>query len=111
MHISLDRVLEAARERRATLTPEVAGYVILLAARQLGAERSRVSAQSVLLDEAGDVFVERASAASELDIETVLRQLLSALIALCSSPPPAIVAVAERGASGDLGGLVAELSA
>jgi hypothetical protein len=111
MDISLDRVLEAARERRATLTPEVAGYVILLAAQQLGAERSPVSAHSVLLDETGEVRVERASAVSELDIETALRQLLRALIAVCSSPPPAIVAVAERGASGDLRGLVAELSA
>jgi hypothetical protein len=111
MDISLDRVLEAARERRATLTPEVAGYVILLAAQQLGAERSPVSAHSVLLDETGDVRVERASAVSELDIETALRELLGTLIAVCSSPPPAIVAVAERGASGDLRALVAELSA
>jgi hypothetical protein len=111
MDISLDRVLEAARARRATLTPEVAGYVILLAAQQLAAERSQVSAQSVLLDETGDVLVKRASAASELDIEAMLRELLGDLIAVCSSPPPAIVAVAERGSSGDLRGLVAELSA
>jgi len=111
MDISLDRVLQAARERRATLTPEVAGYLILLAARQLDAERSQVSAHSVLLDETGEVLVERASAASELDIETALRELLDALVAVCSSPPPAIAAVAERGASGDLRGLVAELSA
>jgi hypothetical protein len=111
MDISLDRVLEAARERRATLTPEVAGYVILLAAQQLGAERSPVSAHSVLLDEMGEVRVERASAVSELDIETALRELLGTLIAVCSSPPPAIVAVTDRCASGDLRGLVAELSA
>lgn len=111
MNISLGRVLEAARERRATLTPEVAGYVILLAAQQLGAERSRVSEHSVLLDETGDVLVERAAAASELDIEAVLRALLGALIALCSSPPPAIAAVAGRAARGDLRELVAELSA
>lgn len=111
MDISLDRVLEAARERRATLTPEVAGYVILLAAQQLAAEQSQVSAQSVLLDETGDVLVERGAAANEHDIEAVLRELLRALIAVCSSPPPAIVAVAERGASGDLRGLVAELRA
>jgi hypothetical protein len=111
MDISLGRVLEAARERRATLTPEVAGYVILLAARQLAAERSRVSAHSVLLDETGDVLVERASAANEIDIETVLRGLLGASIGLCASPPPAIVAVAERAPSGDLRALVAELSA
>lgn len=111
MDISLDRVLEAARARRATLTPEVAGYVMLLAAQQLAAERSQVSAQSVHLDETGDVLVKRASAASELDVEAMLRELLGALIAVCSSPPPAIVAVAERGPSGDLRGLVAELSA
>src|SRR5690606_20203139 len=34
MEISLARVVAAARERQATLTPEVAGYVILLAAQQ-----------------------------------------------------------------------------
>jgi len=111
MDISLDRVLEAARERRATLTPEVAGYVILLAAQQLAAERSEVSAHSVHLDETGDVLVERTSAASELDIEAELRGLLGALIGVCSSPPPAIVAVAERAATGDLRGLVSEVSA
>lgn len=111
MHISLGRVLDAARERRATLTPEVAGYVILLAARQLGAEPSRVSASTVLLDEAGDVHVERGPAASQLEVELALRGLLAASIALCSSPPPAIIAVAERDASGDLRALLAELSA
>jgi hypothetical protein len=111
MPISLGRVLEAARERRATLTPEVAGYVILLAAQQLAVECCRVSAQSVLLDETGDVLVERASGASELETEAVLRGLLGALIAVCRLPPPAIVAVSERAPSGDLRGLVAELSA
>ncbi|HTV18916.1 MAG TPA: hypothetical protein VMG12_09605 [Polyangiaceae bacterium] len=111
MDISLGRVLEAARERRATLTSEVAGYMILLAAQQLGAERSVVSAETVVLDETGNVRIRRDAAASEADVETTLRRLLGALIALCASPPPAIVAVAERASSDDLRALVAELSA
>ena len=111
MDISLGRVLEAARERRATLTPEVAGYVILLAAQQVDAEPTRVSADRVLLDEAGEVLVVRDGAASERDIEAALRALLGALIGLCVSPPPAIGGVASRAAAGDLRGLVAELSA
>lgn len=111
MDISLGRVLEAARERRATLTPEVAGYVILLAAQQLAAERSRISARGLFLDATGELHVERAGAASELEIETVLRALLGDLIAVCSSPPPAILAVAEADASADLRALVGELTA
>jgi hypothetical protein len=104
-------VRAGAPARPATLTPEVAGYVILLAAQQLAAERSRVSAHAVLLDAAGGVHVERGGAASELEIETVLRALLGDLIALCSSPPPAIRAVTEREPSGDLRALVGELMA
>jgi hypothetical protein len=111
MDISLGRVLEAARERRATLTPEVAGYVILLAAQQVDAEPTRVSADRVLLDEAGEVIVVRDAAASERDIEAALRALLGGLIGLCVSPPPAIRGVASRAAAGDLRGLIGELSA
>ena len=111
MDISLGRVLEAARERRATLTPEVAGYVILLATRQVEGDHARVSADSVLLDEAGDVLVVRDDVASERSVEAALRGLLGALVGLCASPPPAIAAVASREASGDLRALGDELSA
>ena len=111
MDISLGRVIEAARQRQAALTPEVAGYIILLAAQQVATHGGRVDADGVLLVETGGVLVRPRASGSEREADAGLRALLARLIALCVSPPPAIRAVAERAATGELPRLVAELSA
>jgi hypothetical protein len=111
MFISLDSVVEAARQRLAALTPEVAGYVVLMAARRLEARPSRVSPSNILLTDAGDVQCRPDSAASELDAEAALRGVLGTLLELSPSPVPAITDVAEGSGSGSLSALAEELSA
>jgi hypothetical protein len=111
MFTSLETVVEAARQRLAALTPEVAGYVVLLATQRLGPRPTQVSLRLVLLTEGGDVQIQAESAASELEVETGLRGVLAILLALSPSPVPAISAVAEGPCNGSLSGLLAELSA
>jgi hypothetical protein len=111
MDISIDLVVEAARRRLAALTPEVVGYVVLLAAQRLAPRPSRVSPVSVFLTESGDVHVRPEPTASELEVEAALRGLLAILLELSPSPAPAITAVAEARPNGSLQAFTAELSA
>jgi hypothetical protein len=109
MDITFDRVIAAARLRLAALTPEVAGYVVLLIAR--GLERpGRVSLDGVLLDESGQIRVQAGELTSEPEAEATLRGMLATLLSLSPSLPPAIAAVAERPAGVGLRGLEAELA-
>jgi hypothetical protein len=109
--ISLDLVMDAARRRLATLTPEVAGYVVLLAARDLEFRPHHISAETLVLGEAGDVHALPSEPATAAEVESALRGVLARLVALAPSPAPAITAVAERDTSGELGAFAAELSA
>jgi hypothetical protein len=111
MVISLDSVVEAARRRLAALTPEVAGYVVLLATRRLGPRPSRVSLGGVLLTDGGDVQVRHEPASNEIEMESDLRAVLATLLELSPSPVPAITAAAEASACGSLPAFIAELSA
>jgi hypothetical protein len=111
MFIPLDSVVEAARRRLAALTPEVAGYVVLLAARELEIRPSRVALAGILLTDAGDVQVRSDPEASVSETEADLRAVLSTLLELSPSPVPAITAVAETSPSGSLSTFIVELSA
>jgi hypothetical protein len=111
MFISLDSVVEAARRRLAALTPEVAGYVVLLAARRLAARPSRVSPSGILLTDGGDVVCPPDALVPELEVEAGLRGVLQTLLELSPSPVPAISAVALGGSAGSLSGFAQELSA
>jgi hypothetical protein len=111
MEISLDLVTEAARRRLAAVPPEVAGYIVLLATRQLEARLFRVSAANLALSEAGEVRAHPEGWMSEPEVEAALRDLLASLLSLSPSPSPAVVAVAERAGSAGLRALSAELTA
>lgn len=111
MQITLSIVADAARQRLAAVTAEVAGYVVFLAARQLASKPRHVWAGLVTLSDAGDVNVRESSEATPLEVEVELRQLLATLIALAPSPPPALKAAVEREASGAVIGLEQELAA
>jgi hypothetical protein len=111
LDISLDFVVDAARRRLATLTPEVAGYVVLLAARELELRPRDVSMQSLALAEGGEVRVREAAPATPEAIESSLRGVLATLVALAPSPAPAISAVAERNDGVGLAVFTAELAA
>ena len=111
MEITLDRVIDAARQRRAAVTAEAAGYVVLLVLQQVAVRPCAVAAELVLLTAAGEVRIEPGPEVSARDVEAELRRLLAALLALSQSAPPALHAAGERGAVGDLAALEAELLA
>jgi hypothetical protein len=111
MQIALSKVMDAARQRLAAVTAEVAGYLVLLASQQVSARPRRVLAAELTLDEAGEILVTGEEHASVHDVEVDLRRLLASLTALSQSPPPALRAAAERSAAGDLAAFEAELSA
>jgi hypothetical protein len=111
MEISLDLVTEAARRRLAAVTPEVAGYIVLLATRALEERLFRVSAANFALSETGEVRAHPEGRMSESEVEAALRDLLASLLSLSPSPSPAVVAVAARAESTGLRALTAELTA
>jgi hypothetical protein len=111
MEISLDLVTEAARRRLAAVTPEVAGYIVLLATRALEERLFRVSAANFALSETGEVRAHPEGRMSESEVEAALRDLLASLLSLSPSPSPAVVAVASRAESTGLRALTAELTA
>jgi len=111
MEITLSRVIDAARQRRAAVTAEAAGYVVLLLVQQVAGCPCPVTADLVLLTAAGEVRVEPGPAAAAREVEVELRRLLAALLALSQSAPPALHAAGERGAVGDLAALQSELLA
>jgi hypothetical protein len=111
MDISLDLVIEAARRRLAAITPEGAGYIVLLATQQLSVHPCRVLPADLLLQEDGEVRICALPRASEHEVEAALRTLLATLLALSPSPAPAISAVVERPGNAGLHALAAELSA
>lgn len=113
MEISLDLVTEAARRRLAAVTPEVAGYIVLLATRALEERLFRVSAANLALSETGEVRAHPEGRMSESEVEAALRDLLGSLLSLSlsPSPAPAVVAVAARAESTGLRALTAELTA
>lgn len=111
MDLSLDLVIEAARRRRAAITPEGAGYIVLLATQQLIEHPCRVLPADLLLQDDGEVRVRALPRASEPDVEAALRTLLATLLALSATPAPAISAVVERDGGAGLRALASELSA
>lgn len=111
MEITLDRVIDAARQRRAALTAEAAGYVVLLVLQQVAVRPCPVAPELVLLTSTGEVRIEPGPVVSARDVEAELRRLLAALLALSQSAPPALHAAGERGAAGDLAALESELLA
>lgn len=112
MEISLSAVIEAARRRRAGITAEVAGYLVLLAVKEVAGRSCDVAADRLRLTETGELrLVAAADGTSERDIEAKLRHLLAALLALAQSAAPALASAAERAALGDLGLFQSELTA
>ena len=111
MEITLSKVVEAARQRRAAVTAEGGGYIVLLALQQLANSPRQITAELIGLTAAGEIELGPSPPAQPREVETQLRQLLTALLCLPQSAPPALRAAGERAAIGDLAALEAELSA
>jgi hypothetical protein len=110
MEVTLSRVIEAARQRRAAVTAEVAGHIALLALRCVAAEPRHVSFESLALSAEGEVALRESGAADGLECERELRALLGVLLRLSQSAPPALEAASTRPASGDLAAFQVELT-
>src|SRR6185436_16132560 len=111
MEITLSRVVEAARQRRAALTAEAGGYIVLLVLQRLAACPRQVTTDHVVLTATGEVELSASELGEARAVEMELRRLLGSLLALSQSAPPALRATSERAAVGDLAALEAELAA
>ncbi len=108
--VKVSEVLDAARRGRALLAPEIAGYLVLAAADQL-------SKAPVVLDEhtcgllldGGRVIVAPSNPSTGPESERALRGLLRRLLDAANGRAPALSAVANGSAKGDVATLVAEL--
>jgi hypothetical protein len=111
MDITLSTVTDAARQRRAAVTAEAAGYLVLLVVQQVAAYPCHVRLDGIFLTDAGDVVVRGGGEAGADQVELELRRLLIGLLALAQSVTPALRAAAERSAGSGLHQLEAELLA
>jgi hypothetical protein len=108
--VTIAEMIEVARQKRALLTPETAGYVVLEAT-------SQAVTSPVLIDEhlctaqadGGRVTMLSRRVAHPLDAERGLRQLLRRLLEVSSGRAPALHNVAQLPPRGDLAGLRGEL--
>jgi len=108
--VKVAEVLDAARRGRAMLAPEIAGYLVLAAADQLaGAPVLLDEHRCGLLVEGGRVVLAPSPPSSAIESERTLRDLLRRLLDAASGRAPALTAVANGAAKGNVAVLVAEL--
>lgn len=108
--VTVAEVIEVARRKRALLTPETAGYLVLEAADQLVASPVLVDEHLCSMQvEGGRVSMLSRRVAHPLDAERGLRQLLRRLLDVSSGRAPALNSVASLPPKGDLAGLLTEL--
>jgi hypothetical protein len=111
MQITLSTVVEAARQRKAAVTADAGGYIILLAVQRLASQPRQIDAEHIQLTATGEILIEATEPAQVGDAESALRRLLATLIGLSHAAPPALRAAAERPAVGALAALEGELTA
>lgn len=111
MQVTLSRVVEAARQRKAAVTAEAGGYIVLLAVQRLAAQPRQIDSELIQLNAAGEILIESSDPAPLGETEAALRRLLHMLVSLSHTSPPALRAAAERPATGSLAALESELTA
>jgi hypothetical protein len=108
--VTIAEVIEVARRKRALLTPETAGYLVLGAADQMAASPVLIDEHLCCMQvEGGRVLTLSRRVAHPLDAERGLRQVLRKLLEVSSGRSPALQNVASLPPKGDLVALVAEL--
>jgi hypothetical protein len=108
--VKVSEVIDAARRGRALLAPEIAGYLVLGAADQLARAPALLDEHRCgVLVEGGRVVLAPSPPSSAIDSERTLRDLLKRLLEAASGRAPALYAVANGPAKGNVAVLVAEL--
>jgi hypothetical protein len=111
MSVTLLHVLAAARARYAPLVGETAGYLALGVADHVLAARRSVDPANVSLFPDGSLGMAGGIAASDVEAEGALRQLLGRLLGTARSVTPALQRAAQRTPSGGVEAFVRELEA
>jgi hypothetical protein len=112
MDVTLEQVLLAARERKAPVTPETAGYIALAVADTLLAAPAVVREANVLVHDDGRVTVRGADrSADTVAAERSVRVLLGKLMQAAAGSAPALAAAARSHGGGGVEALVQELEA
>jgi hypothetical protein len=115
--VTLEEIFAVVTQKRAPLTPELAGYLVLELAESLGAERGdsaapgEVDPRSVYVSEEGSVALVREPHETVGDTEASLRRLLGKLLEAAGAQTPALASVARRRSAGGVPVLVEELEA
>lgn len=109
MSVTLLEVVCAARARAVPLAAETAAYLLLSLSEKVARSPRRVDLAAVELDEDGAVHLLSGEATTPELLEQSLRQSLSHLLAVSSSPGPSLLRAAARPTSGQPDAFVAEL--
>jgi len=118
--VTLEEIFAVVTQKRAALTPELAGYLVLeLAGTCSGAfgvdggagDAVEIDARSVYVSEEGSVALVRGPHEPTGDAEASLRRLLGRLLEAAGAQTPALAAVTKRRAGAGVAALVEELEA
>jgi hypothetical protein len=108
--VKVAEVLDAARRGRALLAPEIAGYLVLAAADQVSSAPTVLDEDHCgLLVEGGRVVLAPQPPSTAIESERALRNLLRRLLEAANGRAPALSAVANSVAKGNVAVLIAEL--
>jgi hypothetical protein len=108
--VKVAEVLDAARRGRALLAPEIAGYLVLAAADQVSSAPTVLDENHCgLLVEGGRVVLAPQPPSTAIESERALRNLLRRLLEAANGRAPALSAVANAVAKGNVAVLIAEL--
>ncbi len=112
MDVTLEQVLVAAKERRAPVTPETAGYIALAVADALLASPAHVREADVRVHDDGTVTIVGAQRGSDgVVAERSVRVLLGKLMQVAAGSAPALAASARNHGGAGVEALVGELEA
>jgi len=111
MSLTLLEVVAAVRARRASLSAETVGYLLLGVADHLITVPREVGAEDVFLGEEGALRIGAGRPADADRSERALRELLDALLGVASTATPALARIGRRPSGVGIEGLLRELEA
>ena len=109
--VTLEEVFSVVGSKRVPLAPELAGYLALDIAENLGEGAGPVDAARVYIGEEGTVAVVKPRQASAGDAEGSLRKLLAKLLEAGGAQTPSLAAVAKKAPGAGVPLLIEELEA
>ncbi len=108
--VTLEEIFAVVAQKRAPLTPELAGYLVLELAEG-AATAGEIDTRSVYVSEEGSVALVRGPNEPVGDAEVSLRRLLAKLLEASGASTPALASVAKRRGGTGVAVMVEELEA